>query len=214
MRALILLAIFLGSSRGIQRIQAQLVPPHAQPTTENRGVGLVATAVSLHTDILVQHRDYALLFGTNEYDSWEPLINPVPDVEAIAAELKSGYGFSTEIIRNPTRDQIVSKLREYSQKKLDVKDQLLIFFAGHGVFDDVFRQGYIVARDSRKDDETRGTYLSYDDLRAIVNSMGAKHILLVMDACYSGAFDRRIQEGASRGSDSYANLTFPELFGR
>src|ERR1035438_6191230 len=26
------------------------------------------------------------------------------------------------------------------------------FFAGHGVFDDVFKQGYIVARDSRKDD--------------------------------------------------------------
>jgi tetratricopeptide (TPR) repeat protein/TolB-like protein len=215
MGARILLAILLGFSPEVTRIQGQLVSGQAQVATEKHGVRVGSTTtVTQHTDIFAQRRDYALLFATNEYDSWEPLINPVPDAEAIAAELKDSYAFSTEIIRNPTREQIVVKLREYSQKELDVNDQFFIFFAGHGIFDEVFRQGYIVAKDSRRDDETRGTYESYDDLRAIVNSMRAKHILLVMDACYSGAFDRRIQEGASRGSDSYANLTFPELFSK
>ncbi len=161
-----------------------------------------------------QRKDYALLFATNEYDSWEPLVNPIPDAEAIGAELKDNYGFETEVLHNPTRERIVFKLREYAQKKFDDSDQLFIFFAGHGLFDDVFGQGFIVARDSRKDDETRGTYESYDDLRSIINSIRAKHILLVMDACYSGTFDRRLQEAGSRGTETYSNLTFPELFAR
>ena len=157
-------------------------------------------------------KDYALLFATNEYATWPPLINPVPDAKAIAGELQNGYGFATEVVTNPTRDDIVAKLREYSQRPFGDGDQLLIFFAGHGYYDDVFKQGYIVARDSRLDDETRGSYESYDNLRSIINAMRSKHILLVMDACYSGTFDRRIGDAGTRGVDSYANFTLPDLF--
>jgi tetratricopeptide (TPR) repeat protein len=186
----------------------------SQAPGSDRGVRLNSGAVPAHSDEWRQRKDYALLFATNEYDSWEPLVNPIPDADAIAKELKDSYGFETEVVHNPTRERIVSKIREYAQKKFGDADQLFIFFAGHGLFDDVFGQGFIVARDSRKDDETRGTYESYDDLRTIINSIRAKHILLLMDACYSGTFDRRLQEAGSRGTDTYSNLTFPELFGR
>ena len=179
-----------------------------------RGVRTTGDNTQPTADLFRQRHDYALLFATNEYDTWEPLINPIPDAEAIAAELQNNYGFQTELVRNPTRERIVSKLREYIQKDMGPADQLFIFFAGHGVFDDVFRQGYIVAKDSRKDDETRGSYESYDDLRQVVNAMHSKHVLLVLDACYSGTFDRRVQDTGTRGSESYANLTFPELFSR
>jgi eukaryotic-like serine/threonine-protein kinase len=162
-------------------------------------------------DALSNRKDYALLFATNQYATWPPLINPVPDAKAIAAELQNAYGFGTEVVENPTRGQIVAKLREYSQKSFGEGDQLLIFFAGHGYYDDVFRQGYIVARDSRLDDETRGSYESYDDLRSIINAMRSKHILLIMDACYSGTFDRRVGEAGVRGAESYANLRLSEL---
>ncbi len=189
---------------------AQLV---AQPASD-RGVRLNSGAAAPHNDEWRQHKDYALLFATNEYDTWEPLVNPIPDAEAISAELKNNYGFETEVLHNPTRERIVSKLREYAQKKFGDSDQLFIFFAGHGLFDDVFGQGFIVARDSRKDDETRGSYESYDDLRTIINSIRAKHILLLMDACYSGTFDRRLQDAGSRGTETYSNLTFPEVFAR
>jgi len=170
-------------------------------------------AASSRTDAWRERRDYALLFATNEYDvGWEPLTNPIPDAKAIAAELHDNYGFETEVVENPSRERVVLKLREYISKNFGDNDQLFIFFAGHGVFDDVFRQGYIVTRDSRRDDEARGTYISYDNLRAMVDSMHAKHVMLVMDACFSGTFDRRIGEAGSRGSETYANFTFPELF--
>ncbi|HEX5228329.1 MAG TPA: tetratricopeptide repeat protein [Bryobacteraceae bacterium] len=160
---------------------------------------------------LNNRKDYALLFATNEYATWPPLINPVPDANAIATELQNGYGFTTEVVTNPTRAEIVAKLRQYSQKTFGDGDQLFIFFAGHGYYDDVFRQGYIVARDSRLDDETRGSYESYDDLRSIVNAMRSKHILLIMDACYSGTFDRRVGQAGSRGAES-TTLQLPDLF--
>jgi tetratricopeptide (TPR) repeat protein len=156
--------------------------------------------------------DYALLFATNEYDSWQSLINPVPDALAIAKELEDNYGFKTEVVRNPTRERILIKLREYSQKPFGKGDQLFIFFAGHGIYDDVFHQGYIVAKDSRQNDETRGSYESYDDLAKIVDKMGFRHIMLVVDACFSGTFDRRIGESATRGGGGYAGFSFPELF--
>jgi tetratricopeptide (TPR) repeat protein len=172
----------------------------------------VAQTRSTKADTWRDHKDYALLFATNEYATWPPLSNPVPDAQAISQELKSGYGFETELVQNPTREEIVAKLRQYSQKPFGASDQLFIFFAGHGYYDEVFQQGYIVARDSRLDDETRGTYESYDNLRSIINAMRTKHVLLVMDACFSGTFDRRIGEAGSRGVEAYANFTFPELF--
>jgi eukaryotic-like serine/threonine-protein kinase len=76
----------------------------------------------------------------------------------------------------------------------------------------VFKQGFIVTRDSKLDDETRLSYESYDDLRTIINAMPARHILLVVDACFSGTFDRRIGEASSRGIESYANFPLPELY--
>jgi tetratricopeptide (TPR) repeat protein len=173
---------------------------------------LAFVAPHLAADALSARKDHALLFATNQYDTWPPLVNPVPDATAIAQELKNGYGFETELVVNPTREMIVAKLREYSQKPFGQSDQLLIFFAGHGLYDDVFKQGYIVARDSRLDDETRGTYESYDNLRSIINSMRTKHIMLIMDACYSGTFDRRIGEAGSRGVETYSNFTLPDLF--
>ena len=173
---------------------------------------LIAQTRITKTDTWRNRKDYALLFATNEYATWPPLVNPVPDAKAIAQELQNGFGFETELVTNPTREEIVAKLREYSQKPFGDSDQLFIFFAGHGYYDEVFKQGYIVARDSRLDDETRGTYESYDNLRSIINAMRTKHILLVMDACYSGTFDHRIGDAVSRGFESYANFSLPDLF--
>jgi tetratricopeptide (TPR) repeat protein len=173
---------------------------------------LAAQSGAAKTDPWRNRQDYALLFATNAYETWPRLANPIPDAKAISDELQNGYGFKAELVQNPTREEIRAKLREYSQKPFGPGDQLFIFFAGHGYYDEVFRQGYIVARDSRANDETRGTYESYDNLRSIINAMRAKHILLVVDACYSGSFDPRTGYSGTRGIDSYANFSLQDLF--
>ena len=90
-------------------------------------------------------------------------------------------------------------LREYAEKDYSDDDQLFIFFAGHGYFDDTFKGGYLVARDTQlpNQDEAMLGYVSHSVVRDIIDAMNCKHILVVLDTCYSGTFDRLI---AMRGN--------------
>ena len=142
--------------------------------------------------------DYALLFATDSYIHWPNLWNPLLDAEAIRVDLQEIYGFQVELVYNPTREEILESLLKYADKKYTEEDQLLIFFAGHGYFNDKFREGYLVARDTKRsdDDITMSSYLPHSVFRNYIDRMLCKHIFLVMDTCYSGTFDQRI---ATRG---------------
>ena len=85
-------------------------------------------------------------------------------------------------------------LFEYAQKAYTDEDQLFIFFAGHGHFHNIFKEGYLVLQDTKlpKADTTMGSYLSHSEFRNIIDRMPCKHILLALDTCYSGTFDERI----------------------
>jgi hypothetical protein len=85
--ALFLSLIGLGLA---QPVAQPAFPPQQSPDSD-RGVRVNSGAITAHNEEWRQRKDYALLFATNEYDSWEPLVNPIPDAEAIAAELKDNF---------------------------------------------------------------------------------------------------------------------------
>ncbi|MDE0315379.1 MAG: caspase family protein [Candidatus Poribacteria bacterium] len=145
--------------------------------------------------------DYALLFGVNSYehfDPWHKLNNPIPDAEAIRDELKSKYGFKVELVSDPSRDGVLTKINEYTQKQYNKNDQLLIFFAGHGYFEETNDAGigYLVASDTLPPDADRGksSYISHGDLRNRIENIGCEHIFLMIDACFSGTFDPTVAQ--------------------
>ncbi|MHA2100655.1 MAG: caspase family protein [Candidatus Kariarchaeaceae archaeon] len=142
--------------------------------------------------------DYALLFATDIYDSFPNLVNPIFDAETIKGELTENYNFETHLVKNAARDSLLATLRKYSSINYDKEDQLMIFFAGHGIFDDIYKEGYLMAADTKNDDIVKSSYLSHSLLQTIVNNIPCEHILLVIDACFSGTFDQRI---ASRGNN-------------
>jgi len=154
-------------------------------------------------DIVTKRKDYALLFAIDEYDDeqWKDLTNPVNDAEAIATELEEVYGFNIELIKNFTQDEVILKLREYAEKSYDEYDQLLIFFAGHGQYDDLLGQGYIVSKNSRMNDIAKSTYISHSVLRNAIDNIPNQHILLTMDVCFGGTFDPLIARAGSRGGE-------------
>lgn len=137
----------------------------------------------------INRKDYALMIGTDKYDHWSDLVNPVYDVETISGILEDSYGFETDVLTNPQQDDFLVKIKEYSQKKYRPQDQLLIFIAGHGQFDEAFGEGYIVTRGSLQNDEAKTTYIPHSVLRNIIDNIPCDHILLVMDVCFSGTFD-------------------------
>ena len=154
-----------------------------------------------HPQYVREGKDYALLFAVQDYAYWPELDNPVSDAESIQRDLEGLYGFQTELIKNPTWADIFETFRRYVEMDYSDDDQLFIFFAGHGYFDETFRSGYLVARDTRKPQDDRGmqSYVSHSVIRDIIDRMSCKHIFLVLDTCYSGTFDRLI---AMRGGVS------------
>ena len=142
--------------------------------------------------------DYAVLFVTNDYDHWPDLINPINDGRMIADELRKNYGYKVEVMEGGSQSQILKKLREYAEMKYKPLDQVFIFFAGHGQFDQTFGEGFVVTKESQANDDAKTTYLSHNRLRSIVNNIPCEHIFLAMDVCFGGTFDQAI---AHRGLD-------------
>jgi len=147
----------------------------------------------------LNRKDYALIFATDQYDNWNDLVNPVFDSRAIAEELKKTYGFTVDIVENASQTEILKKLRDYGEKKYQPLDQLFIFFAGHGTYDQTFGEGFVVTKESLLNDEGKTSYLSHNRLRSIINNIPAEHIFLAMDVCFGGTFDQAL--ASSRGNE-------------
>lgn len=147
--------------------------------------------------VMADRKDYALLFGINKYDNWNDLVNPVFDVQAIGKELEERYGFQVEIVLDSEQDEVMTKLREYAQINFKPQDQLLIFFAGHGQYDDVFGEGFLVAKNSLRNDVSKNSYISHNRIRSNINNIPCEHIFLSMDVCFGGTFDPMLASSRS-----------------
>jgi WD40 repeat protein/uncharacterized caspase-like protein/Tfp pilus assembly protein PilF len=158
---------------------------------------------------LPPRHDYALIFAGTHYDEgtgWPALTYPQRDTEAVRDLLQDQYGFAVEIVADPDYDTILSKLREYRTKRTyGPEDQLLVMFAGHGAASDV--DGYIVARDSKVSDENFHSYLSFSDLHTILDRTPARHVLLILDTCFDGAFEPRFDQLSLLNSSGRSSLT-------
>jgi hypothetical protein len=145
--------------------------------------------------------DYALIFATDQYDNWSDLVNPVFDSKTIAEELKKTYGYKVEVIENASQSEVLKKMREFAEKKYQPLDQLFIFFAGHGTYDQTFGEGFVVTKESQTNDEAKTTYLSHNRLRSIVNNIPCDHIFLAMDVCFGGTFDAALASSRGAGAE-------------
>jgi Caspase domain len=157
---------------------------------------------ALDNVLSLDRRDFALLFGTDKYDYWSDLVNPIDDVRAIGKELSEKYGFNVEIVENPTVEVIWNKLREYNEKKFGPQDQLFVFFAGHGHFDETFGEGYVVAKNSLENDPGRSTFISHNRLRGVISNIHCNHILLTMDVCFGGTLDPEVARHRGKSDEA------------
>lgn len=198
-------------ARGTNTIRVEVENELGGKRTETRAVRSSDTQLPFD----LERYDYALLFATNDYNEWNDLVNPIDDAKAIAKELEENYGFKTELVINPTTNEIVNKIREYSLKKYLDYDQLYVFFAGHGQFDEVFTEGYLVCKNSKKDDLSKESYISFSNLRTYLSNIPCNHLFLNMDVCYGGTFDQAIARGTDRSvDDMYGEIKTSEFLGR
>ncbi|MGE4298070.1 MAG: caspase domain-containing protein [Desulfovibrionaceae bacterium] len=132
---------------------------------------------------------HALVVGVDGYASFPPLRTAASDARAVADLLRTAYGFTTRLLLDATRAQIVEALGHY-RKTLTPHDNLLIYYAGHGWLDREADEGYWLPADATPDSEVN--WVSNNYVTAVLRAMEAKHVLVVADSCYSGTLTRGV----------------------
>jgi hypothetical protein len=130
---------------------------------------------------------HALIIGNNDYQSLPDLTSPVADATALAEVLKDRYHFQTTLLVNATRYQILSALNKL-RESLTEKDNLLVYFAGHGELDEVNQRGNWLPVDAERD--SNANWIPTTAITDILNILRAKQVLVVVDSCYAGALTR------------------------
>ena len=130
---------------------------------------------------------YALVIGNQKYEKLAKLNTPEADATEIARVLRDRYGFTVTILLNANRFQMMEELNKM-RALLTEKDNLLIYYAGHGQIDRVNQLANWLPIDA--DEKSNANWIANSTLTETLNTMSAKHILVVADSCYSGAMTR------------------------
>jgi hypothetical protein len=136
---------------------------------------------------------HALVVGNNTYQAgpaYPSLQSAVNDATAVSQVLRDRYGYKTKLLLNASRFDILSALNEM-RESLTAEDNLLIYYAGHGEISADGKQGYWIPVDGQANVPT--TWISNGAISEILDTMQAKHVLVVADSCYSGAMTRSAQ---------------------
>ena len=139
-------------------------------------------------DYFRNKRNHALFIGVNEYmdPNIAQLDGPIRDAERLMNVLKDEYAFDEEnitFLKNPTRTKIIDTFDEL-QNKVSADDNLIIFYAGHGTWDEELKQGFWLPADARE--SSKAAWLSNAMIRDYIGGIKTQHTLLVADACFSG----------------------------
>jgi uncharacterized caspase-like protein len=126
---------------------------------------------------------HAVVIGNSRYKEWDSLNSPRHDSNAIANLLRTRYGFQVKLLQDATRQDIIRELSKL-RTTLTPKDNLLVYYAGHGFWDSASQRGYWVPVDAAKSNPAN--WISSADITDQLSVIPAKQVLVVADSCYSG----------------------------
>ncbi|MFQ5953520.1 MAG: caspase family protein [Kiloniellales bacterium] len=141
---------------------------------------------------------HALVIGIDDYQELDKLRNAVADATAVAEVLRDAYGFETTLLTNPTREDILRSVNEL-RRELTEEDNLIVYYAGHGVIDREVDEGYWLPVDAKRDDNTE--WLGNERITRSLRAIQAKHVMVVADSCYSGSLVRGTRVQLKTGAD-------------
>jgi peptidoglycan/xylan/chitin deacetylase (PgdA/CDA1 family)/tetratricopeptide (TPR) repeat protein len=138
---------------------------------------------------------WAAVIGIDSYQSWPKLRYAANDAKGIRDVLVEKYKFKPQNVfvlldQDATRQNILSLLGDKLGNPEMVKrdDRVFVFFAGHGATRKLpsgRELGYIIPVDADLSNY-QGQSISMTNFQDVAESIPAKHVLFVMDSCYSG----------------------------
>ena len=158
------------------------------------------------------HESWAAIIGIDDYVNWQKLQYAAHDALGVKDLLIQKYNFKPDHIftlmnGEATRQNILSLLGDKlgNPNMVQHEDRVLVFYAGHGATRKLAsgrELGYIIPVDA---DLTNyeGSAISMTNFQDISEAIPAKHVLFVMDSCYSGLALTR--GGGMAPSQNYLN---------
>ena len=140
---------------------------------------------------------WAVLIGINRFHNFRELDYAVQDAESMKELLVDEFDFDEGHItlltdENANLQNIKTALGSGLTDKVGPNDRVLIFWAGHGHTVELpsgGEMGYLIPVEGTTD--FYSTCLSMRDISTLAEMIPAKHILFLVDACYSGLASNR-----------------------
>ncbi len=148
-------------------------------------------------------RSLAVVIGIDQYRNDIPALQtPVNDAKEIAATLESKYEYQVVLMLDgdANSDKFNSLLTAFEQDKLllpdgsqieiEETDRLFFYFAGHGIAPQLDSAdgptGFLVPQDAWMNNNS--TLLSMTRLHDALQKLPCRHLLIILDCCFAGAF--------------------------
>jgi len=145
-------------------------------------------------------RQWAFIIAIDKYAYLKPLKYPVKEAKQVEELLENRYGYSPSRVKillddKATYNAVIEQLKWYVTNLVE-KDNLFIYFSGHGYKDDLFKKGFWMPWDAGSDKQATSkekatetlVKISNHDIVDVLRECKAKHIFVVADSCFSGQF--------------------------
>jgi uncharacterized caspase-like protein len=139
-------------------------------------------------------RHVIAVIGIDRYHHWRPLDNAVSDAMGAAAVFQR-LGFAqitAPLLDDAATGSAIQSLVTDDLKQLGPDDSLVVFYAGHGgtrrhtLGDRAVKTGYLIPVDASDAPDRVSTWLDLEGWLRAVALLPPRHILVMLDACYSG----------------------------
>ena len=130
---------------------------------------------------------HALVIGNDHYRQWIPLNTAIADATAVAKVLQDRYGFQVNVLKDSSRKEILKALNDY-RKTLSERDNLLVYYAGHGFLEPEIDRGYWIPIEGDLQDNSE--WIEFPAVTDLLELIPAKQVLVVADSCFAGKLAR------------------------
>jgi hypothetical protein len=168
-------------------VLSQLAPQSTAAATQSGSLTLPTELGALDYG-----RYHAVVIGNNAYRSLPKLNTATTDAKAVAELLEKDYGYDVTLLTDASEETIVGTFASL-RRTLTENDNLLVYYAGHGWFDEEAERGYWLPVDAVADNQSN--WISNADVTDMLKAIKAKHVLVVADSCYSGTLTRGLAIG-------------------
>lgn len=140
-------------------------------------------------------KNYLLTIAIDQYEHLTPLNNSVKDAEEITDILTNIYQFEEpnihRLINGEATEIGIDKKFIELIKLIKEDDNIVVYYSGHGYYREEVKEGYWIPVDGRED--TVPDYISNANLIKYLQQLPAHHILLMVDACFSGSLVQQLR---------------------